>query len=94
MAGRTGSSNPNWKGGTTPERQRVYAGATWRRLRRQLLTRAACMCEVCGQTDGLHMHHVKSWAEHPELRLELDNLMLLCQPCHADAHRKGGAANE
>lgn len=88
MAGRTGSSNPNWKGGSAPERQRIYASGEWRRLRRQLRNRAACMCEVCGSTDDLHMHHIKSWAEYPDLRLELDNLMLLCRDCHYDAHRK------
>jgi 5-methylcytosine-specific restriction endonuclease McrA len=93
MAGRTGSSNPNWKGGGSPERQRMYASGEWRRLRRQLRNRAACMCETCGSTDDLHMHHVRPWAEYPELRMELDNLMLLCRGCHIDAHR-GGDANE
>jgi hypothetical protein len=89
MAGRTGATNPNWKGGGAPERQRMYASGEWRRLRRQLRNRADCMCEACGSTDELHMHHIRPWAEYPELRMDLDNLMLLCRGCHIDAHRKG-----
>lgn len=94
MAGRTGSSNPNWKGGGTPERQRVYASSEWRRVRRFVRNRAACMCELCGSTDQLHVHHIKSFTQFPELRLDPDNLMLLCRGCHIDAHRRGGGAHE
>jgi hypothetical protein len=89
MAGRTGSSNPNWKGGGTPERQKVYASAEWRKVRRLVRDRAACMCELCGSTDHLHVHHIKGFTEFPTLRLDPDNLMLLCRGCHIDEHRKG-----
>jgi len=88
MAGRTGPANPNWKGGGSPERQRLYSSGEWRRLRRQLRVRAGGACEECGATEHLHMHHVKSWASHPELRLELDNLLLLCAVCHRAKHRR------
>jgi 5-methylcytosine-specific restriction endonuclease McrA len=88
MYGRTGSASPTWRGGGSPERQRIYASSEWRRLRRLVRNRAACMCEVCGSTDQLHVHHIRGWADHPELRLDPDNLMLLCRGCHIDAHRK------
>lgn len=88
MAGRTGASNPNWKGGGSPERQRMYSSGEWRRLRRQLRKRAHGRCEQCGSEHQLHIHHVKSWAEHPELRLELSNLVLLCRDCHIAKHRR------
>ena len=29
MYGRNGSDHPNWKGGITPERQRVYSSREW-----------------------------------------------------------------
>lgn len=92
MSGRTGALNPGWKGGGSPERQRLYASAQWRALRRRLRRRAAGMCEVCGSTDELHAHHIKPWASHPDLRLDLDNLMLLCAPCHRAEHARGGDA--
>lgn len=92
MTGRTGESNPNWKGGGSPERQRMYASGEWRRLRRLLRKRARGCCEQCRTSHQLHIHHVKSWAEYPALRLDLDNLVLLCRECHHAAHRKGGDA--
>lgn len=94
MHGRTGPLNPNWKGGGSPDRQRLYASSEWRRLRRQLRARANGRCEDCGATTDLHAHHIKSWAEHPALRLELSNLRLLCRACHYATHAGGGEANE
>lgn len=96
MAGRTGSSNPNWKGGTSPERQRVYAGSTWRQLRRIVWKRDEGRCQRCGSTDGpLHMHHIKHWSTHPELGLDPENVVLYCKDCHWDQHRKrGGVAHQ
>lgn len=94
MSGRVGPLNPNWRGGGSPERQRMYASGEWRRLRRLLRTRAGGKCEGCGSRQFLHMHHVKPWATHPDLRLDLDNLRLLCVGCHRDEHRKGGVRHQ
>jgi hypothetical protein len=87
MSGRTGASNPNWRGGSSPERQRLYAGSEWRRLRRIVIARDR-VCTTCGNDESRHLHHVKAWATHPELRFDPDNVTLLCRPCHHDAHRK------
>lgn len=93
MAGRTGELNPNWRGGSSPERQRLYSGAAWRKLRRQVLARSK-VCEQCGGPDELHMHHVKAWASYPDLRLDPANIVLLCRDCHYDKHRKGGVRHQ
>jgi hypothetical protein len=87
MAGRTGSSNPNWRGGSSPERQRLYAGAAWRQLRRTVIARDI-VCTRCQSSSSRHLHHVKSWATHPDLRFDPDNVVLLCRDCHHNAHRK------
>ena len=34
----------------------------------------------------LHVHHIKSWANNPDLRLDIDNAITLCVHCHAEAH--------
>jgi 5-methylcytosine-specific restriction endonuclease McrA len=88
MSGRTGASNPNWRGGSSPERQRLYSGAAWRQLRRQVRDRDGLHCRNCPATTSLHMHHIKPWATHPELRFELTNVILLCRDCHHNAHRR------
>jgi hypothetical protein len=87
MAGRTGASNPNWKGGSSPERQRLYSGAAWRRLRRIVIARDK-VCTSCGSDETRQLHHVKPWATHPDLRFDPDNVVLLCKPCHINEHRK------
>jgi hypothetical protein len=92
MAGRTGSSNPNYKDGSSPERQRLYASGEGRALIRAVYARDGYRCTSCGAGKtgprSLHAHHVKPWAEYPELRFEIENLVTLCRDCHHAAHRK------
>jgi len=43
------------------------------------------MCRMRGKiTPAMDVHHIKSVRTHPELRLEWDNLMSLCRPCHRE----------
>ena len=88
MFGRTGERSSNWKGGVSPERQRLYASGEWRRVSRQVRVRDGG-CVTCHSAVDLHVHHVLSFADHPDLRLDPDNLVTLCRECHIDAHRKG-----
>jgi 5-methylcytosine-specific restriction protein A len=92
MAGRTGPSNPNWRGGSSPERQKLYASSEWRAVRRRVLARDGYLCTNCGQDckgdRTRHLHHLKPWAEYPELRFDVDNIVTLCRGCHHDEHRK------
>lgn len=45
-------------------------------------------CKRCGDRSGvgnkvyLQAHHIKSWAEYPELRFEVSNGETLCRSCH------------
>jgi len=44
-------------------------------------------CRRCGiWTERLQMHHVRSRAQAPELRIEASNLIPLCPDCHALIH--------
>jgi hypothetical protein len=45
-------------------------------------------CKQCFSTYRLHAHHIKFWKEHPELRLDLDNGITLCNSCHSKLHRE------
>jgi 5-methylcytosine-specific restriction protein A len=91
MANRTGASSPNWKGGVTPERQRLYSTLEWKRVAR-LVRKRDGGCVECGAAVDTHIHHVKPFALYPELRLDPDNLLTLCPRHHYEAHRKGVAA--
>lgn len=93
MAGRTGESNPNYRDGSSPERQRLYSSGEGRAILRAVYARDGYRCTRCGAPKQgpktLHAHHVKPWSTHPELRFDLENLVTLCRTCHHDAHRKG-----
>lgn len=88
---QAGENNPAWRGGTTPERQRLYKSQGWKEMVRAILKRDNYTCARCGKyrKDGklkLCTHHIKSWAEYPELRMEPSNLITLCVECHLWVH--------
>jgi len=39
-------------------------------------------CEVCGTDKDINIHHLKSFATHPELELDFDNLWTVCRIHH------------
>jgi 5-methylcytosine-specific restriction protein A len=40
------------------------------------------VCEACGTTAELNVHHIKPFHTHPELELDLSNLVTLCRTHH------------
>ncbi len=91
---QSGEANPAWKGGVTPERQRLYKTQTWKETVKAIFARDRYTCARCNRTRGdfrLHAHHIKSWADYPELRFELSNLITLCEDCHTWVHSRDNA---
>ncbi len=93
MYGRTGRSNPNWKGGVAPERQALYSSREWSKAVSAVWKRDKATCRVCftrkDESDKqFHLHHIKSFAQHIESRLDVDNLLLVCKSCHNKLHQK------
>ena len=43
-------------------------------------------CRKCQGTEELHAHHIKSWADFPDLRFDVDNGITLCRSDHALKH--------
>lgn len=85
-----GSKNGSWNGGTTPERQHLYKQGHWQELVQSIYARDGFHCRRCGapktERKGLHAHHLKRWANHPELRFDPENLVTLCHACHKWVH--------
>lgn len=85
-------NNPAWKGGITPERQRLYKTHQWKALIKEIYKRDNYQCQRCGtyKIKGVrfHAHHIKSWADYPQLRFEPTNLITLCNTCHTWVHSK------
>lgn len=57
------------------------------------------MCEVCGGNEKLEVHHIKPFHLFPELELDYDNLITLCESkkyginCHLFIGHRGNYRN-
>jgi 5-methylcytosine-specific restriction endonuclease McrA len=45
-------------------------------------------CQECGKRSDVQAHHIKEWAQHPDLRYNVNNGVTLCVDCHANKHPK------
>ena len=46
------------------------------------------VCQCCGTSDHLEVHHVYPLSEYPMLNTDVHNGMVLCQTCHRDYHKQ------
>jgi Bacteriophage Lambda NinG protein len=85
-----GERNPNWKGGVTPRNTMLRRSPQYVDWRNAVFARDNYTCCLCGDARGgnLHAHHIRSWADYPDLRFEVTNGQTLCTTCHAKAHDK------
>jgi hypothetical protein len=83
FAKRRGAGNPNWKGGITPENDRIRHSPEYIAWRKAVFERDRYTCVSCGQVGGtLHADHIKPFCAHPRLRTTLSNGRTLCVRCH------------
>jgi hypothetical protein len=78
-----GDQHPLFKSDSRRANRRGKHGA-WARA---VISRDNAICQRCGATDvELHAHHIKPFAEYPELRWDLANGLTLCSACHWAEH--------
>ena len=88
MYGVRGSNNPNWQGGSTPDRQQYYSSIEWKKAVKSVWKRDSGICQRCGVKHPFakfHIHHIISFI-YKETRNEPTNLVLLCDKCHRWVH--------
>lgn len=89
----TGGSNCHfWEGGKTKASIIFRHSSGYKKWRNRVLERDNYTCQKCRTVatsgDGiyLHVHHVKSVSEYPELILDINNGTTLCLSCHEQEH--------
>ena len=81
MYGRIGALNPNWRGGLSPLRQRIYASSKWKAFSSAVRKRDR-VCRLCTSTRQMEIHHIHPFWQAPSLFMNIDNVILLCRICH------------
>ena len=81
-----------------------YHTAAWKKARKAALQRDGGMCRDCmarllaGYGIRLRraemVHHIIPLEERPDLALNLDNLVSLCNACHAARHPEKGGGHD
>lgn len=93
----SGQNNPNWRGGRSEQNLALRRSGAYKQWKIDSLKLAQnkcqqCgvekdhVCDCCGQKTVLHVHHVKSFAKHEELRFDPNNSEVLCAKCHHSRH--------
>lgn len=68
--------------GKTDEHERVRKSKAYKDWRKAVFERDGYKCVECGSGGYLHADHIKPFAAHSELRLDVNNGRTLCVPCH------------
>jgi hypothetical protein len=80
----------SFKDGKLAERRDQRFSQEYKRWRFDVFLRDRFTCQHCGDDRGgnLRAHHIKSFADHPELRFDVANGLTLCDTCHDAEHAK------
>lgn len=82
-----GVNNPNWKGGVGNENKLFRRSDEYKEWRSLVFKRDNFTCQDCKQVGGvLHAHHIKSYKDYPNLRIDVNNGLTLCYECHKKIH--------
>ncbi len=87
----TGSKNPRWKGGITPENLKIRNSVEARLWREAVFARDNYTCQKTKIKGGkLRAHHIQNFFQYPELRFAIDNGITLSDEAHKEFHKRYG----
>ena len=89
-----GEKSYRWKGGITSENGKIRQCIEYKFWVEGNFARDDFTCQKCGLRGGkLVAHHIKNFAQYPELRLAIDNGITFCIKCHKEFHHIYGNRN-
>jgi hypothetical protein len=84
-----GKDHWNWKGGITAKSQEFRESLEYKEWRRKVYERDNFTCQIClNKSKKIVAHHIKSYWDHVNLRIDIDNGITLCRCCHINLHRE------
>jgi hypothetical protein len=93
-SGKFGNQNPNWRGGISTKEHLVRTSIEFSLWRESVFARDNWTCQKTGENGGkLNAHHIKNFAQFPELRFAIDNGITLSEKSHKEFHKKYGIKN-
>jgi len=77
-----------WRGGVSPDAMLERVTIEYKEWRTAVYDRDDYTCQSCGARGvRLNAHHIRSFAQYPQFRTDIENGVTLCVECHKAAHR-------
>lgn len=89
----SGENSASWKGGITPENDKIRGSMKYRLWREAVFTRDNWTCLKTGAKWGFEAHHINNFAKFPELRFSINNGITLSKEAHLEFHNIYGREN-
>lgn len=91
---RRGEDHPNYIDGRTSENQRIRKSIEYRLWREAVFARDNWTCQKTRKKGiRLEVHHIKNFADYPELRTSIENGATLSKESHQKFHKIYGQRN-
>lgn len=79
---RSGELNPVWKGGVSPENERIRKTRMYKKYRQAVLEKDNHKCIICGSTEDLQVHHIYPFSIYPDDRMRVETGVTVCAKHH------------
>ncbi len=84
-----GANHPSWKGGITNSNHLARHWVDQEQWIKDIFKRDDFTCQFCRKRSNgeLNAHHIFFFAKYPDLRMNPDNGITFCKPCHKVVHK-------
>lgn len=87
---RRWDNHPLWNWWSSKRwRRSIQYSPEYKSLIKSIYERDNYECQICWKRWWimLNVHHIRTWDYYPELRMDPNNLVTLCEDCHKKVHR-------
>lgn len=70
------------------QQRRDFQSPEYKQWRLRVFKRDFFTCRMCARKEGIQAHHIRRWADFPQLRFVVNNGITLCGICHSNIKDK------